>query len=772
MLNILLLCGGKGNERDISINSVRSVYDHIKGLGTIIPTVVFFDADEQKYLIDERYLYSNTSDDFRFLLKSSVSPMTESEYNIHLSNCDFVFPVIHGIGGEDGKIQHYLDERNIKYIGSPSAACAKMYNKRNANDQILVVKQLPNIPKIFISSVTDETEAAIREFVSLHGAICIKPVEGGSSFGVKFAAAADLAVEAAKQLLKEYNETVIEQKCTGKEFTIIILDNNGTPVALMPTEIEVNGTFDRRRKYMSTTEVRYHCPARFDDGVINKIRSEAEELFSFTGARDFLRIDGWILDNGDVYFSDFNPISGMEQNSFIFQQAAKIGFTHGTLLEYIIRNTCKRYSVPYPDTQASVKNSRRVNILLGGITSERQVSLLSGTNVWMKLLYSEKYTPVPYILTKDVNNDTWIVSEIPYSFALLHTTEEIIDQINSSKINDNLICAIRRQLGLARQEMNSNAKSTWIGLNDFLEASKMQGAYVFVGLHGGFGENGGIQSVLDEKGVDYNGSGVEASALCMDKYKTGMKVTELNLPQLRTCKKVLGGLNSIWEELVRELGEPIIAKPNGDGCSTGIVKLGNSNELTKYLEFCRKGEPIPKGTFENQPETIAMPAVCESILFEEYIKTDSVLVEEGKVKYRCDTGWIEITIGVLEKKGQYHSFNPSIAIAENAILTVEEKFQGGVGINLTPPPEDIISAALKDRIKYFAECVAEECGIEDYCRIDMFANNKTEEVIVIEINTLPGLSPSTVLFQQAAKETPSLSPCGLLERIVDSRGCF
>ena len=770
MLHILLLCGGKGSERDISINSARSVYDHIKGLGTVIPTVVFFDTDEQKYLIDERYLYSNTSDDFRFLLKSSVPPMTESEYNMHLSNCDFVFPVIHGIGGEDGKIQHYLDERNIKYIGSPSTACAKMYNKRNANDQILAAKQLPNIPKIFISSVTDATETAIREFVSVHGAICIKPVEGGSSFGVSFAKTADVAVKKTEQLLKKYNEVVIEQKCTGTEFTIIILDNNGTPVALMPTEIEVKGTFDTRRKYMSTTEVRYHCPARFDDGVIIRIRSEAEALFSFSGARDFLRIDGWVLDSGDVYFSDFNPISGMEQNSFIFQQAAKIGFTHGTLLEYIIRNACTRYGIPYPNTQASVKNSRRVNVLLGGITSERHVSLLSGTNVWMKLLYSEKYTPVPYILTKDTNNDTWIVSEIPYALALLHTTEEIIDQINSSKVNDNLISAIRRQLGLARQEMKPNTQSTWIGLHDFLEASKMQGAYVFLGLHGGFGENGDIQSVLDEKGVDYNGSGVEASALCMDKYKTGMKVTGLNLPQLRTCKKVLGDLNSAWEELARELGEPIIAKPNEDGCSTGITRLCNGNELSKYLEFCRKGEPIPKGTFENQPETIAMPAVCKSILFEEYIKTDSVLVKKGDVECRHDTGWLEITIGVLEKEGRYHSFNPSIAIAENAILTVEEKFQGGVGINLTPPPENIISAALKDRIKYFAECVAKKCGIEDYCRIDMFANNKTGEVIIIEINTLPGLSPSTVLFQQAANETPSLSPCGLLERIIDSKG--
>jgi D-alanine-D-alanine ligase-like ATP-grasp enzyme len=544
------------------------------------------------------------------------------------------------------------------------------------------------------------------------------------------------------------------------------LENDGEPVALMPTEIEIdnNGAFDKRRKYMSTTEVRYHCPARFDDKIINNIRSEGEDLFRFAGARDFLRIDGWLLEDGRIYFSDFNPISGMEQNSFIFQQAAKIGLTHGDLLEYILRNVCKRHGIDYPELNFKKTTKKRINILLGGITSERHVSLLSGTNVWMKLLHSDKYSPVPYILTKDADNDIWKICEIPYAFALLHTTEEIIDQINKGIHKTELINEIRGRLRLPFKNMDYNIG--WVSLNDFSLKSKEEKAYIFLGLHGGFGENGGIQAVLDEIGVDYNGSGSDASALCMDKYKTGIKVTELDLPHLRTCRKILSGLDITWEQLTGELGEPIIAKPNKDGCSTGVVKLCCEEELLKYLDFCRKGEDIPPDTFDNQ-QIIAMPKACKNILFEEYIKIDSINVENGEIKYYNETGWIEITIGVLEKRGCYHAFNPSVAVAENEILSVEEKFQGGVGINLTPPHESIMSNELKNRIKYFAERVAEKCEIEDYCRIDMFANNKTGEVIVIEINTLPGLSPSTVLFQQAAKENPSLSPLALLEHIID-----
>jgi D-alanine--D-alanine ligase len=438
------------------------------------------------------------------------------------------------------------------------------------------------------------------------------------------------------------------------------------------------------------------------------------------------------------------------------------------LLEYILRNACIRNGIPYPEKQSEIKDKRRVNVLLGGITSERNVSLLSGTNVWMKLLQSDKYAPVPYILTSKSMTDEWIVAEIPYSFALLHTTDEIISQINLNMHNNTLENKIRRQLGFT-QSMEAS-KTQWISLEDFVRESKLENAYVFIGLHGGFGENGEIQAVFDSADIDYNGSGSIASALCMNKYNTGTKVIELGLSQLRSCKKLLGGFDTTWEDVYIELGSPVIVKPNCDGCSTGVVKICNKQELSLYMEYCLKGKPIPPNTFENQSQPIEMPESCENVLFEEYIKTDPIQIKDGRLSYNCVTGWIEVTIGVLEKTGKYHAFNPSVTVAENAILSVEEKFQGGVGVNLTPPHTDMMSNILKDQVKYFAERIAEKCGVEDYCRIDMFVNNKTGEVIIIEINTLPGLSPSTVLFQQAAKEIPSLSPLALLEYIINPEG--
>ena len=102
--------------------------------------------------------------------------------------------------------------------------------------------------------------------------------------------------------------------------------------------------------------------------------------------------------------------------------------------------------------------------------------------------------------------------------------------------------------------------------------------------------------------------------------------------------------------------------------------------------------------------------------------------------------------------------------------TVEEKFQGGTGVNITPPPSEIISSKNIAKVKNLIEKIAQKIGIRGYARIDVFVQIKTGNVIVIEINTLPGLTPSTVIFHQALAENPPIYPLKLLEKIIKNSG--
>jgi len=803
MLKVALICGGPSKECNISLNSVRSVYDHMRNMPQVLAKIVFINEDSKKYLINEKFLYSNTTSDFKFMLHSQGKCIDDDAFLNFLKSNDLAFPVMHGKYGEDGELQKFLETNGIPFVASSSAACKNMYNKRSAEVNILKANNMVSIPKLFLDGNSDLFNK-IRNFLNNNKLkeVILKPEEGGSSIGVKKGIGLDDIVNKAKELISTHKSIVIEKLCKGKEFTVIILEHNGNPTALIPTEIEildhdgnpVSGViFDQRKKYMSTTETHYYCPPRFSPDIVNKIRVEAEFLFTLTGARDFLRIDGWLLDKesdnlfnssigssieGSIYFSDFNPISGMEQNSFIFQQAAKIGFSHSNLLEYILRNACARYGIDFNPIAADNTGKHRVNILLGGLTSERQVSVLSGTNTWLKLLNSKKYYPVPYILTCE--NNEHCIYEIPYAVALNHTTEEICAQIKNPGFSD-FALALKKRITASLGAENIVCRpvdSNGISLENFLTMTKQQGADIFICLHGGFGENGALQEMLEQRGIHFNGSGSAASKLCMDKYDTGQRVNSLGIENLRSCKKKkisaaqikeqAASSQALWQELCEYFsGDTVVVKPNNDGCSTGIVVLRSQADLDAYCKFCAsKANYIPENTFANQSNKIQLPAEYGDFLFEEYIETIKLEVRENEVVVKTSADWVELTVGVLEKRGEYHSLNPSVTVADNAVLSLEEKFQGGTGVNFTPPPEHIISAELLGIIKKNMEIVAKECGVEDYCRIDIFANNDTNEIIVIEINSLPGLSPSTVLFQQGAKEEPPFYPMELLEFIL------
>jgi D-alanine-D-alanine ligase-like ATP-grasp enzyme len=166
-----------------------------------------------------------------------------------------------------------------------------------------------------------------------------------------------------------------------------------------------------------------------------------------------------------------------------------------------------------------------------------------------------------------------------------------------------------------------------------------------------------------------------------------------------------------------------------------------------------------------------MPQVLmEELIFEEFVVTDSVRVRGNVLKRVRKSGFVEVTVGVLERKGIVQALNPSITVAEGAVLSVEEKFQGGTGVNITPPPKSLIKPVLLEKAKQHIAMVARKLGINGYSRIDAFLELATGNVKIIEVNTLPGLTPSTVLYHQGLAENPRLFPRDLLETLIANKG--
>ena len=782
-LKLAVLFGGPSLERGISLNSARSLCDHFQDKAIeIIP--IYFDHFIKAHQISKAQLYSNTPSDFDFKLRSLGKSLSDKDLVSLLRSTDIIFPAIHGKFGEDGELQSFLETNKIPFVGSPSKACKQGFDKYKAS-KFLKKHGFTVIPSIVLEKGDPKLRQKALDFFDKHSLnkAILKPSCGGSSIGVSMVTNEFQAESKSYDIFEHEidSKVLLEPFCTGQEFTVIVLENqNNKPVSLIPTEIEIitqqdEKIFDFRRKYLATSQTRYHCPPRFPDAIVRDIQKQAESLFLLLGMRDLARLDGWYLSNGDIVFSDFNPISGMEQNSFLFQQAARIGMNHRDLLLFVLLNACKRNGIDFSPTLS--KNSKdfkeKISIICGGATSERQVSLMSGTNVWLKLKQSLKYSPILYML--DMENNVW---ELPYALALNHTVEEIQDLCFNAIEDDKRLQNFRHDVisNLSPyplqliEEINLPKK---LDLLNFINNSNK----VFIALHGGMGEDGRLQSLLENHKVLFSGSDSLTSKLCMDKYDACIKLKELQNIGVFTAHKILlptinisEDYENTWAMLVDELNtSSLIVKPRADGCSTGVVRLYNSIDLKYYVSAVIERLPIiPMGKITNQHGIIDMPSKPQNeLMFEPFIETDVVRIKKNQMEWEVKSGWIEITMGVLGNKGHIHAFNPSLTVSEGNVLALEEKFQGGTGVNITPPPQPFVKQVAIDNAKKNIEQVANTLGISGYARIDAFMNTASGDIIVIEANTNPGLTPSTVIYHQALAETPPLYPIQFLENIIE-----
>ncbi|PON94377.1 D-alanine--D-alanine ligase [Trema orientale] len=870
VLRVGVVCGGPSAERGISLNSARSVIDHIQGDGLHV-SCFYIDTDYNAYAISSAQVYSNTPADFDFKLESLAQGFQSlSDFAEHLSaSVDIVFPVIHGQFGEDGGIQELLERYNIPFVGTGSSECRQAFDKYNASLE-LSRRGFVTVPSYLVQS-SEANESELSEWFvrnqldSNSGRVVVKPARAGSSIGVKVAYGVADSLKKANAIISEGidDKVLIEVFLEGgSEFTAIVLDvGSGLdchPVVLLPTEVELqfhgkvdmrekDAIFNYRRKYLPTQQVAYHTPPRFPIDVIESIREGASLLFKELGLRDFARIDGWFLPNsvhvssfsernfgktkfGTIVFTDINLISGMEQTSFLFQQASKVGFSHSNVLRSIIYHACSRFpkltsfrsashilpkrstSSPLSEALPKHERTRKVFVIFGGDTSERQVSLMSGTNVWLNLQAFEDLEVVPCLLAptseysasinsnqKEIDVSTRTVWSLPYSLVLRHTTEEVlaacIEAIEPARAE--LTSHLRNKV--MKDLMEGLKAHSWFkgfdisdeppvrySLKQWIKQAKELQATVFIAVHGGIGEDGTLQSLLEDEGVPYTGPGVIASKTCMDKVATSLALSHLANSGVLTINKDVRKKEDllrmptleIWHDLTLKLQcKTLCVKPARDGCSTGVARLCCAEDLSVYVEALRGGLlRIPPNSLSKAHGMIEMPnPPPELLIFEPFIETDEIIVsskstdEYGhQLKWKGQSRWVEVTVGVIGKRGSMHSLSPSITVKESGdILSLEEKFQGGTGINLTPPPLSIISNEALERCKQHIELIANNLQLEGFSRIDAFVNVDSGEVLIIEVNTVPGMTPSTVLIHQALSEQPPMYPHRFFRTLLD-----
>ena len=323
-------------------------------------------------------------------------------------------------------------------------------------------------------------------------------------------------------------------------------------------------------------------------------------------------------------------------------------------------------------------------VIFGGRSGEHEVSLASARAVVETLRGSERYEVLPVGITRE---GRWVSSGDP----------------------------MRELESRARRLAGSSPASSSKSIEEQLAAPVSEklpvdldtADVVFPVLHGPFGEDGSIQGMLEVAGVPYVGSGVLASAVGMDKVTMKKIFAFHGLPQVEW----LGLTRKEWEsdhasrihDIETSLGYPCFVKPSNLGSSVGINKATDARELESALD--------------------AAAAL------------DRRIIVEAGVDAR------EVEVSVLGNEEAEVSVPGEIVVPEHEFYDYEAKYTEG-GMQLHAPAQ--IPDQTAEELRRVARVAYDSIDAAGMARVDFFLERGSERLILNEINTIPGFTPTSV----------------------------
>lgn len=343
----------------------------------------------------------------------------------------------------------------------------------------------------------------------------------------------------------------------------------------------------------------------------------------------------------------------------------------------------------------TVGRKLRVAVLMGGLSSERNVSLSTGRQI-LASLDREKY---------DV---------VGVDAAMIGGSTRKPSAGADREVTD---VAEARDAVLAGSELMSVDDITRID-------SSLRPDVAILALHGKYGEDGTIQGYLDLLGLPYTGSGVLASALAMDKAMAKKVLAADGIPVPPSVDFSCVGHEWDIERVsadVAAMGYPVIVKPSRQGSSIGMTEVKSASELNDAIRLA-----VLRDT---------------RLLVEKFV--------EG----------VELTVGVLGNREP--SALPVIEIVPNeGVYDYEAKYKSGA-------TQEIVPARISDeetrRAQEIAVSAHRSLGCRGVSRVDMILGSGG--LCVLEVNTIPGMTPTSLLPRAAGAAGISFS--GLLDLLVD-----
>ncbi len=329
MIKLGVIYGGTSTEHEVSKMSANSVIENL---------------DKNKYEIHEIFINKYGK---WFEVKGENK---EEIYNLvwYLKELDVVFPVLHGLGGEDGTIQGLLEMFQVPYVGcgvlASSVGMDKVYTKA-----IFEKAKINQTPYIYIKKVNEEYKIITEEFeeekldlkkitLKLKYPMFVKPSNSGSSVGVKKATNEEelkIAIENAGQY---DNKILVEQGVIGREVECAVLDDKDVIASTVGEIVSAEEFYSFDAKY-NIPDSKTIIPADIEEVQIEQIRKLAVKAFKAIDGKGLSRVDFFIEnDTQNIFINEINTMPGFTKISMYPKLFEAVGIKYAELLDKLIKN--------------------------------------------------------------------------------------------------------------------------------------------------------------------------------------------------------------------------------------------------------------------------------------------------------------------------------------------------------------------------------------------------------------------------------------------------
>ena len=320
MKNIAIIAGGNSSEYEVSMKSGKNIYDEV---------------DENRY---NKYLVILKGRDWHVEIGEKKYPVDRNDFSFTRDGekilFDFAYITIHGVPGENGLLQGYLDMMGVPYGCCNVLASALTFDKHTCNTYLKSYGVNVADSVMLIRGMTYDVNEIINEV----GLPCfVKPNAEGSSFGVTKVKEAAQLEDALKKAFALCREVLIETFIDGTELTCGVVKAGDMDITMPIAEvIPKNEFFDFEAKYDPTKSDEI-IPARISPELTNRIKTLSSMIYDILRCEGIIRVD-YIVREDEIFMLEVNTTPGMTSNSFVPKMVRAMGGTLREVLTKIIDN--------------------------------------------------------------------------------------------------------------------------------------------------------------------------------------------------------------------------------------------------------------------------------------------------------------------------------------------------------------------------------------------------------------------------------------------------